>query len=511
MAAGDGTTLALGVREVRKDFPGTTALDGVSLELARGEIHALVGGNGCGKSTLVKIVAGIERADAGTAVIAGEEHDLTGFTPAQARRAGIHVVHQQSTTFPDMTIAENMAIGRGYETGLLGRIRWRAVRRRVAAALARFDIDAHPDTLLGDLSPATQTMVSIARALQDQEGEHHGVLILDEPTASLPPDEVETLLAALRRYAAAGQAILFITHRLDEVLAVCDTITVLRDGRLVASVDRTAITHDELVEMIVGQAVTRVLAREHDAPAGAEILRVDGARGGSLRDASLSLRRGEIVGIAGLAGSGRSTLLRILFGAQPLEGGTVRLDGAEVAFEEPADGIVAGVAYVPEDRGGDALFPELTVVENLSGGFLGDFTRAGRLQHRREREANEDAMRRFLVRAASGQVAISTLSGGNQQKVVLARWLRRKPKLLLLDEPTQGVDVGARAELWTLIRAAAADGAAALVVSSDFEELVGFCDRLVLVREGRTIGELGASELSVDHVNRCLHREGAAT
>jgi ribose transport system ATP-binding protein len=498
---------ALRVREVRKDFPGTRALDGVSLDVLPGEVHALIGGNGCGKSTLVKILAGVQPADEGSVEVGGAVHDLRHFSSALARRHGLHFVHQQASVFPDMSVAENLAIGRGFETGPLGQVRWGRVRRRVADVLERFEIDARPDDELERLRPATRTMIAIARALQDQEGAHDGVLALDEPTASLPPDEVATVLEALRRYAGRGQAIVFISHRLDEVLGVADRITVLRDGRHVASLARSELDHDRLVELIVGHAVEGAPHVPRPARDEAPVLAVEGLGGGAVRGADLALRAGEIVGLAGLNGSGRSSLLRLLFGEQRATAGTLRVDGEPVAFERPQEAIDAGFAYVPEDRAVSALFPELSVAENLSGGFAGDYAPHGRLHHRLERADALVAMERFLIRATSPEVAVSTLSGGNQQKVVLARWLRRRPRVLLLDEPSHGVDVGARAEIATLIRQAAAEGTAVLAVSSDFEELSDLCDRVLLMREGRIADEVSGDRLAVDHINHLLHVE----
>ncbi|MBS1871500.1 MAG: sugar ABC transporter ATP-binding protein [Actinobacteria bacterium] len=513
MPAEPSSVPALRVREVRKDFPGTRALDGVSLDVLPGEVHALVGGNGCGKSTLMKILAGVQPADAGSAEIGGAVHDLRHFSAALARRCGLHFVHQQSSVFPDMTVAENLAIGRGYETGPLGAIRWARLRRRVAAVLERFEIAARPDDRVDRLRPATQTMVAIARALQDQEVAHEGVLALDEPTASLPPDEVATVLDALRRCAARGQAIVFISHRLDEVLGVADRITVLRDGRVVATVARDGLDHDGLVELIVGRRVEPLAAAApaavREAADAAPALEVAGLAGGAVRGADLTLHAGEVVGVAGLNGSGRSTLLRLLFGEQQAREGSVRAGGRALALARPRDAIDAGFAYVPEDRAVAGLFPELSVAENLSGGFAGDYARHGRLVHRLERADARAAMERFLIRAASPEVAISTLSGGNQQKVVLARWLRRRPHVLLLDEPSHGVDVGARAEIAGLIRAAAEEGTAVLAVSSDFEELVALCDRVLLMREGRIAGEVAGAQLTVERIDHLLHSEAA--
>ena len=293
----DGSATVLAVERVAKAFGATQALEDVSLELRRGSVHALLGGNGSGKSTLIKAIAGVEPADAGELEVRGGRHDLRTMTPALARQAGLHFVHQQRTTFPALTVAENLAIGRGFETGAGGRIEWRRARARAAAVLERFQIDAHPDAELGRLGPATQTMVAIARALQDQEGEADGVLLLDEPTASLPAPEAALLLDALRRYAAAGQAIVYVTHRLEEVFALADRATLLRDGRVVGEVEPSRLDHDALVELMMGRSVEQI-ERLRGRPEGRVVLAVEGLAAGPLAPLDLEVRAGEIVGLA---------------------------------------------------------------------------------------------------------------------------------------------------------------------------------------------------------------------
>jgi ribose transport system ATP-binding protein len=507
--AGARSTPALRLLDVHKSFGPTRAVADVSFEIAPGEIRALVGGNGSGKSTLVKALAGVVPADSGVLEIDGETHELGSFTPALARRHCMHFVHQQWTTFRDLTVADNLLIGRGFETGALGRIKSRVATEHADRVLERFGVEARAGQVLGELRPATQTMVEIARALQDQDESPRGVLVLDEPTAALPPQEVEVLLGAVRRYAELGQTILFISHRLDEVLAVADTITVMRDGRHVATVAREQVSHDELVELIVGRPVRRHVPDTPADRAQTTTLACSDIAGGALRGVDLELAPGEIVGVAGQIGSGRSSLLRLLFGVQPLAGGSVELDGQPHAPDGPADAMRAGVAYVPEDRAEQALFAELSVAENLTAATVERYWRGGRLRLRREGADAQRDVERFLVRTTSPRVPITALSGGNQQKVVLARWMRRSPRLLLLDEPTQGVDVGARTEIWSLIRAAAREGTAALVVLSDFDELVTSCHRVLVLRDGRLLAMLSGSQLTVDHLNGLLHAQAA--
>jgi ribose transport system ATP-binding protein len=499
----------LRVTDVYKAFGGTQALAGVSFELAKGSVHALLGGNGSGKSTVIKILAGVYEADAGDLEFGDQRIDAPAMTPSRARDAGLRFVHQQQSTFPELTVAENLAIGNGFETGAIGRVRWSALHRRTAGVLERFHIDAKPRMLLGELNPAAQAMVIIARALQDQEGEHDGVLILDEPTASLPKAEVDLLLAALKRYAADGQTILYVTHRLEEVKAIADRATIFRDGHVAATVEASEMTHQGLVELIMGRKVEEIMsglsdaARERDA-----LVRVRGLSGGPIADASFDLGVGEIVGIAGLLGSGRSTLLRMLFGEAEVAGGTIELKGETIAPASPGDAISAGIAYVPEDRLRDAAFVDMSVTENLGITTTGRYFRGARLRHRSERTDAAELMERYAVKAAGPSAPFASMSGGNQQKVILARWMRRQPSVLLLDEPTQGVDVGARADIWQLVRKAVDEGATALVVSSDVEELPRVCDRVLVLREGRIITELSGPDLTEERLDHLLLAEG---
>jgi ribose transport system ATP-binding protein len=499
-----GTAPALQVRNLHKSFGGTHALRGVSFDAAPGRIHALLGGNGSGKSTLIKILAGVHAADSGEVHVGERTFDASSITPALARTSGLHFVHQQAATFPDLTVAENLAIGRGFETAAGGRIRWSAVEQRARDVLERFDIAVKPRDQLGALAPATQTMVAIARALQDQENASGGVLVLDEPTASLPIHEVELLLSALRRYADAGQTILYVTHRLEEVLDVGDVATVLRDGSVVDTVSCQGLKHERLVELILGRSVERLVARPPRAVTGAPIVEAVNIGGGAVNDASFRVGKGEIVGIAGLLGSGRSSLLRLLFGAVSLRQGEITFEGSAAHFRSPADGMQAGVAYVPEDRAAEAAFADLDVNENLCLATSGEFFHGGRVRHAAERKVSQQLMSNYLIKAESDRAPLSSLSGGNQQKVVLARWLRRNPRLLLLDEPTQGVDIGARLEIWEIVRVAVDGGMGVVVVSSDLEELSRVCDRVLIMKQGCLIGEVKGDAMGQEELERMM-------
>jgi ribose transport system ATP-binding protein len=332
--------------------------------------------------------------------------------------------------------------------------------------------------------------VAIIRAVQDREGADSGVLVLDEPTAALPDSEVQLLLESLRRYAANGQTILYISHRLDEVLSVADRVTVLRDGRKVGTVEAHGLTEGDLVELIVGRPLDRMFPEPTEPGDADVVLSARNLSGGPLRDVSFDLRRGEVLGVAGLLGSGRSELLRMLFGAYPRAAGTITLDGKDRHFADAAAAMRAGVAYVPEERQADALFQGASVRHNLSMGSARAYFRRLLFSHKTEKKDSADSIRRFLIRVAVDTQPVETLSGGNAQKVVLARWLRRRPEVLLLDEPTQGVDIGARSEIYTLIREATQQGTSVLLVASDPEELAHACDRVIVLRNGRIAADV---------------------
>ncbi|MFJ2261590.1 sugar ABC transporter ATP-binding protein [Streptomyces sp. NPDC087844] len=518
------TGTALAVSHLTKTFGATLALDDVSFEVGAGHIHGLLGGNGSGKSTLIKILAGVYTGDPGGELRIGTRSVPADATsPDSARRCGLRFVHQSTSTFPELTLAENIAIGDRFPTSA-GRIRWARLRRRTAELLERFEIDAHPGDRLGDLRPADQTMVAIARALQDvgqddrrdngldgpriggqDGGGSRPVLVLDEPTASLPEHEVSVLLDALRRYSRAGQTILYVSHRIDEVLDLTDATTVLRDGRHVVTRSTGAMTEAQMIEHIVGRPVERVFAENTAAPTtGDPVLEVEGLAGGPLAGVDLTVRAGEIVGIAGLLGTGRTELLRMIFGDHPVDSGSIRLAGDDVRPRSPGQAMALGIAHVPEGREREAAFLDLSVRENLSAAEVTKYWSRGRLDRRQERGDADHAITEFAIRASGQDALMSSLSGGNQQKVVLARWLRRNPRLLLLDEPTQGVDVGARADVYAAIRAAVSDGMAALVVSSDFDELAHACDRVLVLRDGRITAEVSGADLHRHHLTELV-------
>ena len=493
--AASGATSAgsavLRVSHLSKTFPGTRALRDVSFEIAPGQIHAFLGGNGSGKSTLIKILAGVYHGDpGGTIFVGGREIPSDKMTPELARSAGLRFVHQHPAVFPALSVAENIAIGTGFEKVGGVSINWRALRRRTAALLERYDINASPETLLQSLRPAERAMIAIARALQDQDEDEKGVLVLDEPTASLARAEVTRLMLALTRYAAEGQTILFVSHRLDEVIESADQATVLRDGEYAGTLSAAEITEPNLISLIVGRSLDRVFPDMPEVTSTEVALKVDHVAGGPLRDVSFELRKGEVLGIAGLVGSGRSELLKMIFGAYPVARGDIAIDGQPMHFRHIGEAMRAGVAYVPEDRPGEAAFADMSVSDNVSAALITKYWSRGRLHHRRAASDARQSIKDFFVRTSDEQQPLSTLSGGNQQKVILARWLKRQPKILLLDEPTQGVDVNARAEIYAIVSDAVAAGCSVLLVTSDFEELSRVSDRVVVLSQGRISAEV---------------------
>jgi ABC-type sugar transport system ATPase subunit len=472
----------LRVAGVSKTFPGLRALDDVGLEVAAGEIVSIVGQNGSGKSTLVKILAGLHEPDPGARIEAGE----------------LRFIHQDLGLVPGLTTVENLALGRAERWGAALRpLRRQEERRAAALAVARFGGTFEVGRPVGELSAAERAIVAIARALDRWDGAS-GVLVLDEPTASLPAREAARLFDAVRAVAAHGAGVLFISHRLDEVLDLSDRVVALRGGRVVADVPAGEVDHHGLVSLIVGRAVEAIEVEHH---VGAPVLRVRDLHAGTLDGVTLDVHAGEVVGVAGLLGSGREDLAATIFGAQRATGGAVSVDGAAVHAGDPAAAIRAGMGFVPADRPRHGAVMTLSARENLTLPMLGPLRRAGRRLDRRAEQAEVAEWTRTVgLHPAHPERAMAMFSGGNQQKVVLARWLRMRPRVLLLDEPTQGVDVGAKAAIYELVLRAAAEGAAVLVASSDDKELALLCDRVIVLRDGRASAELDRRALSEERL-----------
>jgi rhamnose transport system ATP-binding protein len=485
-------TPTLALRDASKAFAGVHALDRVSLELYAGEAHALVGENGAGKSTLVKILGGLHQPDAGTLLIDGREVVLGG--TADARAAGIAVIYQEPTLFPDLSVAENVFMGRQpLRSGR--RIDYGAMKAEVTQIFERLGVDMDPDRIARGLSIAEQQLVEITKALSSEAK----VLIMDEPTAALSPVEVERLFRVAETLRADGAAVLFISHRLEEVFTLCQRVTILRDGKLVMSRRLEGVTADDLIRGMVGR---ELLAQEHQAhtPAGT-VLEVDRlTREGVFVDISFQARAGEVIALAGLVGAGRSEVARAIFGIDRYDAGSVRVCGETLRKGSPAAAMIAGIGFVPEDRRQHGLVMEFSTEDNIALASLRGLKRYGLLFASAQRKFSMEWAKRLQVKYGRISNPVSSLSGGNQQKVVLAKWLSRQPRLLIVDEPTRGIDVGTKAEVHRLLSSLASEGVAVLVISSELPEVLSVADRILVMREGRLVSELAHSEASEERI-----------
>jgi rhamnose transport system ATP-binding protein len=480
------------LRDVSKRFGATQALDAVSLPLRAGEIRALVGENGAGKSTLVKIVAGIHEPDAGTVLLDGEPTVLRG--PADSRARGIAVVHQEPRLFPDLSVAENVFIGHA-PGGRFGSISWRAMRSGARDLFDELDVHMDVGSQVRGLSMADQQLIEIAKALSIEAR----TLILDEPTASLTLHEVERLFTIVRRLRDRAVAVLFVSHRLDEVFALSDQTTILRDGKLVISAPTAELTTADLIRHMVGRAVS--LFPKAEVPLGEVLLEVDGlGRGSAFRDVSFSVRAGEILGLAGLVGAGRTEVARVLFGIDRRDAGIVKLQGREVVYDSPSEALRAGIAYVPEDRLQDGLVLDFPVASNVTLPILPRLFPRLLVDRAVEREVTRTFTDDLRIRMTGVEQQVSALSGGNQQKVVLAKWLATQPRVLILDEPTRGIDIGAKVEVHRIISDLAASGLAIVLISSDLPEVLAMSDRIIVLHEGRITAEIGRAEATEERV-----------
>ena len=476
--------MSLQVSHVSKAFGVVRALRDVSLDLRGGEVLALMGENGAGKSTLLKIMAGAYQPDAGG--LALDRREVRWRSPLDARRAGLRVVQQEPDIVPGTSVAENLFVGELPRRGPR-LVDWGRLNGDAARLLATFRAGSATDPAgpADALTPARRQMVEILRALRPGLK----VLALDEPTSSLSEAEAEDLFALVRRLRSEGTAILYVSHRMHEVLRLADRVAVLRDGALVGVRPAAELDGDRLIAMMVGRALDGGMRKARHR-AGAEVLRVESLRGPGVRGVSLCVRAGEVVSLAGLVGAGRTELARLIYGAAPREGGTVSLDGRPLRPRAPRDAVEAGLVYVPEERKADGLFPELSVLHNGSVAILRSLSPLRVVRRREERRVVGDLARRMRVKAPSLDQLVGKLSGGNQQKLVLARWLATKPRVLILDEPTRGIDVGAKQEIYALIDELAAGGTAILLISSEMPEVLGLSDRVLVLQGGRVAAEM---------------------
>jgi galactofuranose transport system ATP-binding protein len=489
----------LEIRGLTKSFPGVKALQGVDFTVRRGEVHALMGENGAGKSTLIKVLTGVYPRDAGTVLLDGAE--IRPNSPKAAEALGISTVYQEVNLIPQLSVAENICLGR--QPTRLGLIRWRAITRHAEAALARLDLKLDVKQQLSACSIAIQQMVAIARALDVSAK----LLILDEPTSSLDENEVEELFQVIRKLRAAGLGIVIVTHFLDQVYAIADRITVLRDGQLVGEYESAKLPRMELVTRMIGKALSQL-----PPPVSAEASELTASRRepfvelkqcgrvGSIAPMDLSIGKGEILGLAGLLGSGRTETARLMFGIDRIQTGEMWVDGKPATFKSPSEAIQAGFAFTPENRKSDGIIPHLSIRENIVLALQARQGVAKAISRRQQDEIVDKFINVLGISTPGPEQLVMNLSGGNQQKVLLARWLATQPRLLILDEPTRGIDVGAKAEILKLVQSLGKDGVSILFISSELEEVVRYAERVVVLRDRAKVGELSGGQITEEAI-----------
>jgi len=480
--------ILLRAAEISKSYAGVHALRSASFELRAGEVHALIGENGAGKSTLIKIITGAVESDGGEIKLNGQA--IKHNSPRMAKQLGIAAIYQQPALFPELTVAENIAVGLE-QKGPWARIDWRARRRHAAELLAQVGAKIDVNAEAGGLTMPQQQLVEIARAL----GAQAKVLIMDEPTASLSEEDTQNLFNVIRQLRSQGVGIIYISHRLEELPVIADRVTVLRDGRTIDTRLMSEVDRQQLIQMMVGRELSAVFPKK-DVALGEVVLELRnlGCSALGVHDINLSVRAGEIVGLAGLVGAGRTELAQIIFGLMPADEGEILLRGRSVRIDSPAQAIASGIAYVPEDRRKHGVILPMSVCPNITLAALDQLSSFGSLNFRREKEIAIDYTRRFGIKTPSIFAPVANLSGGNQQKVALSRWLVTKPAVLILDEPTQGIDVGAKAEIHALMSELAANGTAILMISSELPEILGMSDRAAVIHDGTIFGLLDRAD-----------------
>jgi len=474
----------LHMTHISKSFPGVQALSGVELTVERGEILALVGENGAGKSTLMRILNGVFAPDSGQILWNGQP--VTLHSPHDAQRLGISMIHQELALIPYLDVGKNIYLGREPTGSLPGTINWSKLYAQARQQLDCLGLDIDPRRQVRFLPLAQQQMVEVAKALSLDAR----LIVMDEPTSSLTEREVETLFQQIRALRAQGVSVIYISHRLEEVFAIADRVAVLRDGSLVGCKPVADLTPEQVIRMMVGRELSQVYEKGDEASAGDVVLAVEHlSREGAIQDVTFRLHAGEILGVAGLVGAGRTELAETLFGVHPATSGTIRLNGQEVTIQRPAQAIRSGIALVPEDRKAAGLFLRMNVATNIVMALFGRLARWGIIPWARVEQIAGDFVERLDIRTPSLQQRVRNLSGGNQQKVVIARWLTLEPEVLILDEPTRGIDVGAKAEIYRLMHQLAGRGVGILMISSELPEILGVSDRVLVMREGRLVGE----------------------
>lgn len=487
-----GETL-LEMKGIHKNFPGVKALDNVDFTLQQGEVHALLGENGAGKSTLIKVLGGIYSIDAGEIFIDGKKVNIHSVKDAQD--CGIGIIHQELVLVPQMTIAENIFLGKEL-TGGAGLVNKNRMIAEAQKMLDKFDLGIPADHLVAELSTAQQQMVEIIKAVSFNAR----ILVMDEPTSSLSDKEVDFLFETIANLKQMGVGIIYISHRMSELFAISDRVTVLRDGQYIGTVVTKETTQNQLVAMMVGRELTNYYTRTYN-PKGKTVLKVEGLTcPDTISDVSFELHEGEILGFAGLVGAGRSETMRALFGIDPVSSGAIYVDGKRVHIKSPLDAIKAGIVLVPESRKAEALFPIQSVRYNISLEVLEHFIRFLRVDSAYEQKLANEYIEKLHIRTPTMEQYIGNLSGGNQQKAIIARWLATKPKVLIMDEPTRGVDVGAKAEIYAIMNELAASGVAIIMISSELPEVINMSDRIVVMAGGRVTGTLELGDLTQEKI-----------
>ena len=479
--------------DIKKSFSGIYALSGINFSLEMGEVHALLGENGAGKSTLIKVLGGIYKPDSGTIKINGQEVEINGVSDAQEK--GIGIIHQEIVLVPYLTVAQNLFLGREIKTKF-GTVDMRETNRRAGEMLANLGVNIHPDTLVESLTIAQQQMVEICKALMVDAK----VLIMDEPTAALTERETETLFKVMKSLREKGVSIVYISHRMEEIFELCDRITILRDGTYIGTEEISKIDMDGVVRMMIGREIGERFPKR-DAKIGDVVLKVEGLTKEKLfHDVSFEVRAGEVLGVAGLMGAGRTEIMRALFGCIARDRGSIYIDGEKVKIKNPEQAIKAGIGFITEDRKTEGLLLEKSIADNIEIVNLKAVSQKGVLSKRKEKDLVYKEIEEFRIKCFGPWHECDNLSGGNQQKVVLAKWIATNPKILILDEPTRGVDIGAKKEIYHVINQMASLGVAVIMVSSELPEVLGMSDRIMVVREGEVRGILDGKEADQEKI-----------
>ncbi|WP_138160536.1 sugar ABC transporter ATP-binding protein [Peptoniphilus catoniae] len=481
----------LKMENISKSFPGVKALDKVSLNVYAGEVMALLGENGAGKSTLMKILSGSYKADEGKIILRGEEINVD--SPLDATKKGISIIHQELNLLPHMSVYENVFLGREL-TGSMGMLKKSQMIKETEKVIKRLNINIDPKIDAGLLSIAQQQMVEIAKALSINAD----IIILDEPTDTLTTKESDVLFNIIRELKAQGKGLIFISHKLEEVFEICDRVTVFRDGKLIGEEEVSQVDEDKIITMMVGRSLDEQFPHI-DVP-GEEVFRVEGLNNKYIKNISFGVNRGEILGISGLVGAGRTELAKTIFGHYPLDSGRIYLEGEEIRVKSPREALSKGIVYVSEDRKGESLVIQMNVMENITLSALDKFKRVLAINKKLEKEASEDYVKKIRIKTPTVRQRVKNLSGGNQQKVAIAKSLLTDPKILILDEPTRGIDVGAKKEIYELLNTIKEEGKAIIIISSDMQEILGMSDRVIVMNEGRQKAIIKREEVTQEKI-----------